>query len=374
MWKSSWTASRSAWSTKGKPSPLPGLTPGEHTVKGVKMGYEPDGPRQETVYPGQESTVSIKILIARRRKKAAVDLLDKGIEVLPEGLRAELQEGRASCSRRRSSSTPLTARRPSTWASLTTPCSTRTKAEQYFKKAIEIDPDYLEAHANYAGMLLDIGDVDEAIRQFNTVLQREPNHAEALTMLAQAYRFKALYPQSIESARKAIQLTPKNAEPHLWLADSLRLSGKYADAEPEYDQYLQAQRFRQQAGRPVELLCAGFAVRNRQEEARRRSRTSGRTCAAWPTSASAIASATCRTSIQPSRYCQKSLTYDSRDPYAHYALGLSYMHKAVQAGSIAELDPALPHFQQMMAINPDLDEADYARKNIASIQKALGVR
>ena len=39
--------------TKGKPFAVPGLTPGQHTVKGVKMGYEPDGPRQETVYPGR---------------------------------------------------------------------------------------------------------------------------------------------------------------------------------------------------------------------------------------------------------------------------------------------------------------------------------
>ena len=59
-------------------------------------------------------------------------------------------------------------------------------------------------------MLLDIGDVDEAIRQFNTVLQREPNHAVALTLLAQAYRFKELYPQSIEAARKAIQINPQD--------------------------------------------------------------------------------------------------------------------------------------------------------------------
>src|ERR1039458_8264369 len=35
---------------KGKPFAVPGLAPGQHTVKGVKMGYEPDGPRQETVY------------------------------------------------------------------------------------------------------------------------------------------------------------------------------------------------------------------------------------------------------------------------------------------------------------------------------------
>ncbi|HUE00514.1 MAG TPA: caspase family protein, partial [Bryobacteraceae bacterium] len=56
---------------KSKTLTLPGLAPGTHTVKGVKMGYEPDGPREESVYPGRETTVSIKILIARRRNRAA---------------------------------------------------------------------------------------------------------------------------------------------------------------------------------------------------------------------------------------------------------------------------------------------------------------
>src|ERR1019366_3063424 len=65
---------------KGSPLRLPGLRPGNHTVQGVKLGYEPDGPREETVYPGVESTVSIKILIARRRTKAAVDQLNEGLE------------------------------------------------------------------------------------------------------------------------------------------------------------------------------------------------------------------------------------------------------------------------------------------------------
>ena len=67
------------------------------------------------------------------------------------------------------------------------------KAAQYYKKAIDIDPDYLEARADYAGMLLETGAVDEAIRQINTVLTRNPNHSVALTMLAQADRFKDLY-------------------------------------------------------------------------------------------------------------------------------------------------------------------------------------
>src|SRR5579862_9265535 len=48
---------------KSKPLRLPGLKPGTHTIQGVHMGYEPDGPRDEVVYPGRDSTVSLKILI-----------------------------------------------------------------------------------------------------------------------------------------------------------------------------------------------------------------------------------------------------------------------------------------------------------------------
>src|SRR5205823_1034647 len=103
------------------------------------------------------------------------------------------------------------------------------KAKQYYEKAIGIDPDYIEARSSYGGMLLDTGATDDAIRQFNAVLTHDPKHLEALKNQAEAYRLKELYPLSIEAARKAIQLAPKIAEPHLWLGDSLRLSGKYEE-------------------------------------------------------------------------------------------------------------------------------------------------
>jgi tetratricopeptide (TPR) repeat protein len=70
-------------------------------------------------------------------------------------------------------------------------------------------------------------------------------------------------------------------------------------------------------------------------------------------------------------FCQKSLSYDPQDPYAHYALGLAYLHVAVANNSVAELSPALRHFQQVVTLNPDLEEAGIARQNIANIEKAL---
>jgi tetratricopeptide (TPR) repeat protein len=69
--------------------------------------------------------------------------------------------------------------------------------------------------------------------------------------------------------------------------------------------------------------------------------------------------------------CQKALTYDAKDPFAHYTLGRAFIMKANKTNSIAELDPALKHFQRMLELNPDMEEAVYARGNIALIQKAL---
>jgi tetratricopeptide (TPR) repeat protein len=70
-------------------------------------------------------------------------------------------------------------------------------------------------------------------------------------------------------------------------------------------------------------------------------------------------------------YCQKALTYDGKDPYAHYALGLSYLHKAVAANETGDLDPALRHLKEVVALNPDMEEAKIAKQNIANIEKAL---
>jgi tetratricopeptide (TPR) repeat protein len=356
----------------GKPLTVPGLPPGQHTVQGLKMGYEPDGPRQETVYPGESSTVSIKILIPRRRKQAAMDLLKDGIQEYQKGYEEHYKKA-AGLFEKALASEP-TYSQAAFYLGLTyNALFDQEKAEQYYKQAIAIDPDYLEARANYGGMLLDVGNVDEAIRQFNTVLVREPKHADALTMLSQAYRFKALYPQSIESARSAITAAPRSAEPHLWLADSLRLSGKWQDAEPEYNQYLKLSDFDTKLTGQLNYYVLGslFGMGRKKHAA---------TQDIWKDLRSLAYFGICDCERKLARYdtailyCQKSLSYDAKDPFAHYALGLAFMTQAVNTGSVAELTPAKQHFEQMIAINPDMDEVKIARQNIANIQKFLQAR
>lgn len=148
--------------SKSAPLNMPGQLPGTHTIKAVKMGYEPDGPRDETVYAGLETTVTLKIMVPRHHNKAAVDRLDNGLEHYNKGFadnykRAVGEFQQALALEPHFSQAALYLGRA--YHAL----FEEELAEKYFRRAIEIDPDYLEARASFAGMLLDTNNLDEAV-------------------------------------------------------------------------------------------------------------------------------------------------------------------------------------------------------------------
>jgi tetratricopeptide (TPR) repeat protein len=354
---------------KGAPLRLPGLRPGSHTVQGVKMGYEPDGPRDETVYPGREATVSIKILVARRRNKAAVDELNDGLQ--------EYNKGGADSYRKAVAHFEKALQIDSKYSQAAlylgrayNSLFDEKNSQAAFKKAIDIDPDYLEARVSYAGALLDAGAVDEAIRQLNVVTQRDKSGAVAFYLQAQAYRMKELYPQSIDSARTAIKLTPGVAEPHMWLAESLRLSGKYPDSTDEYAEYLRLSNFDSKLAGQMNYYVVGFLVGLGKKKRAAQTDT-------WRDLRGLAYFGLCDAERKQSHwdlaiaYCQKALAYDKQDPYSQYVLGLCYMHQAQDKGSLEILASAANHFRTMIEINPDLEESGYAKQNLKSIDAAL---
>ncbi|MFN7996377.1 MAG: caspase family protein [Bryobacteraceae bacterium] len=354
---------------KDKPLTLPGLAPGAHTVKGVKMGYEPDGPREETVYPGQVTTVSIRILIARRRNRAAADALDKGLELYQKGYAQNYKKALAEF-QQAFDLDPQYSQAALYLARTYNALLDEANAEKYFRKSIEIDPDYLEARGSFGGMLLDVGNVDEAIRQFEAVKRRDPNNVLALTNLAQAYRMKGLYPDSIESARTAAKLSPGYAEPHLWMADSLRLSGQYEASTAEYDSYLRLSNFDSKLAGQLNYYVLGFLVGlGKKKRAAQQD--------IWKDLRSLAYFGMCDSERKLKRYdraiadCQKALTYDPGDPYSHYALALAFATQAQQTGNCGMLAAALPHFRSTVQIDPDLQESALARQNIERIEKFL---
>lgn len=354
---------------KAKGLRLPGLQPGTHTIKGVHQGYEPDGPRDEQVYPGQESTVTLHVMIPRMRNKAATDLVDKGIEAYQNGAQenykkaAELFEQAIAIDPKYSTAYVYLGR-------VENALFEDDKAVAAFKKAIEIDPDYMDARSSYAAALLDQGGLDEAVRQLDVVTRRNPQDAMAWYLMSQAYARQSSFEQGRDAAQKAVKLTPANGEAHFWLATCLRHLNQFATAEQEYKTYLQLSDYDSGKAGKVSYYLLGYTLgvgkkrRAAQSDIWRELRGEANLgicdCEALQKNFAAALP-----------YCQKALSYTPQDLWANYRLGTIYIEESNTQSSPGLLAAARTHFQQVVAINPDTDEAARAKKYISKIDVAL---
>jgi tetratricopeptide (TPR) repeat protein len=219
-------------------------------------------------------------------------------------------------------------------------------------------------------MLLDRGELDESIRQLDAVTRREKNNALAWCLLAQAYRRKEMYRESIEAARESLQLNPSNGEAHLWLAESLRMDNQFAKSVPEYEAYLKLSDFNSKLAGNLNYWVMGFLTgTGKKKRANLRD--------IWGELRSTAYFGICDSQRKIKNYdaalnaCQQALVFDENDPYVHYVLGLIYMHKANESGRVDWLPAARKHFQATVELNPELTESDIARKNITNIDDFL---
>ena len=361
---------------KADPLRLTGMQPGQHTIKGVHMGYEPDGPREEMVYPGQDTTVSLRILIARRPKRAALGPFDKGVEYYekgyPENYRKAVEQFQQALSiEPRFSKAALYLGRA--YSAL----YDTENARKYMKLAIDTDPDYMEAKESYAGVLMDMGDMDQAIRELTVVSTRERQNATAWYLLCEAFRLKGDYADGITTGQKAIALAPNNAEAHLWLADSLRLSNKVTEAEPEYKRYLTLSNFNSGVGGKLNYYLLGsfspFGGKKKRAG----------TQDIWKELHSRANFGICACEFSQKNYdvaipyCQQALSFDPQDLYSNYRLGVLFVQKfnglttEQQSAGLPLLAAARKHFSEVVSINPDTNEASMAQKNVQTLDQTL---
>lgn len=364
---------------KAAPLRLPGLTPGSHTIKAVHMGYQPDGPREQMVYPGQETTVSIRILIPRQRNQAAADLLDDAIALYKKGFAGNYKKAEDKLNQ----AVAIDPSFSEAWMYLgriEDALWEDDKATAAFQHAIAIDPDYEEARVSFAAALLDQGGLDEAVRQLNAALQQKADDATALYLLSQAYAREGDYGDGKSAAQRAISAAPANGEAHFWLAECERHLNQAPEAEAEYRQYLQLTNFNSGIGGNVNYYVAGFLLGlGRKHQAAQQD--------IWREQQGQANLGICDCEWMQKRddtaipYCEKALSLMPQDLWANYRLGLIYVEKA-NAGAQGSaplstqdvlnlLSQAKVRFGNVVAANPDTDEASRARQYLARIDAAL---
>ncbi len=99
------------------------------------------------------------------------------------------------------------------------------EAEISYRKAIEIKPDYAEAHSNLGNILRDLGKPEEAEISYRKAIQIKPDYAEAHSNLGNIFRDLEKFKEAELSIRKAIKIKPDFYMAHRDLGICLYLMG-----------------------------------------------------------------------------------------------------------------------------------------------------
>jgi len=92
----------------------------------------------------------------------------------------------------------------------------------HLEKALEIDPDYMEAHVNLAAAMLRKGQVSQAVPHLERAIELDPAAAPAYLNLGIAYLNQGRNEDAARAARQACKLDPTNPNPRYILALALK--------------------------------------------------------------------------------------------------------------------------------------------------------
>jgi len=108
------------------------------------------------------------------------------------------------------------------------------KAIFYFKKALEIWPDHIEAHNNL-GLALQTNDkLDEAMPHFYEAVRLNPANPKAQNNLGYALLQRGKFDEAIAHFYGALRINPNNEKAHTNLAYALSRQGKFDEAIAHY--------------------------------------------------------------------------------------------------------------------------------------------
>lgn len=108
-------------------------------------------------------------------------------------------------------------------------------AAEHYRKALRARGDYAEAHANYAGLLASWGNAVGAILHYEEALATRPEHAEAHLGLANMLAMLGRLEEAESHYREVLRLRPHSAEANLNLAVLLEDLGRREEAAQRYE-------------------------------------------------------------------------------------------------------------------------------------------
>ena len=103
-----------------------------------------------------------------------------------------------------------------------------------YRRALELKPDYAEAHNNLGNALKDQGKLDEAVACYRRALELKPDFAEAHNNLGNALKEQGKLDEAVACYRRALELKPDFAEAHGNLGERFGGDRRFSGAEDSF--------------------------------------------------------------------------------------------------------------------------------------------
>jgi Tfp pilus assembly protein PilF len=350
----------------GKTLQIPGLTTGTHVVKGVRTGYDPAS-KDVLVVPGQETTVTLRIQYKRTIKKSALDEYHHGMEIYGRR-KSETDLKQAADYFSKALKDDDKYSEAALMLCLTQQILQDTdNGRKNCKRAVDIDPSYVEARVEYGALLVESGDTSEAIRQLSEATQRDPKNSQAYSHLAEAFLLAKAYDKSEEAASKAITLSPKNSQAFLFRGDARRMQKRYTEAIPDYNKYLELDDFVAPIYQKVPVWLIGFGMSYRNAGQKR--------VFATQRSSAFFGLCGCETELKnflrARDYCDKAIANDKNDATSYNMLGTIYMDLFNRDNKRDYLLKAQDNLVTALQLSPEADFAPEAKQNLKSVREIL---
>ena len=104
------------------------------------------------------------------------------------------------------------------------------KAEPYFRRAIELDPNYPTARNWYAVFLVHTGRVEESLRELDLALRQDPVSVIINAQVAYTYLHANRFEEAVSSAQEALELDSSYIPSRYYLGWSYQMTGRLEDA------------------------------------------------------------------------------------------------------------------------------------------------
>ncbi|MBO0888155.1 tetratricopeptide repeat protein [Candidatus Bathyarchaeota archaeon] len=138
-------------------------------------------------------------------------------------------------------------------------------AEAEFKKAIELNPGYAQAHQYYADFVKSFGRFDEALKEMRSALVLDPLSYSINTGIGHVLYLSRQYDQALDHYRSVVESDPAFVPARLWYGRPYMQKGMFKEA---IDQLKQAVKLSNESTVSLATLAQAYASAGQTREAR----------------------------------------------------------------------------------------------------------